>query len=114
MTPFKSALAAAALATMLSVVAYAADPVVTPDQIAAASTPAQHEAIAAAYDQEAAQLEAKAKEHEKMAQAYSSGGSKKGMESASMHAHCAKLAKQYADAAKENRELAKEHRAMAK
>jgi hypothetical protein len=114
MTPLKSALAAAALATMLSVVAYAGDPVVTAEQITAARTPAEHEAIAAAYDQEAARLEAKAKEHEKMAQAYSSAASKKGMGSASMHAHCAKLAKQYADAANENRELAKEHRAMAK
>jgi hypothetical protein len=36
------------------------------------------------------------------------------MASAAMHAHCAKLARQYSDAAKGNRELAKEHRAMEK
>jgi hypothetical protein len=35
------------------------------------------------------------------------------MDSASMHAHCAKLASQYRAAAAENRELAKQHRAMA-
>lgn len=86
----------------------------TPEQIAAARTPAEHEAIAAAYEQEATRLEAKAREHEKMAQAYSSAASKKGMASAAMHAHCAKLARQYSDAAKGNRELAKEHRAMEK
>jgi hypothetical protein len=35
------------------------------------------------------------------------------MTTAAMHAHCAKLAKQYGDAAKENRALAAEHRKMA-
>ena len=69
-------------------------------------------AIAAAFDQEAARLEALAKEHEKMAHSYRTNSSKVGLESASMHAHCAKLAKQYSEAAKENRGLAKEHRAM--
>lgn len=112
MTPLKSALTAVALAAMLSFGAHAGDVAVTPEQIAAAKTAADHEAIAAAYDQEAARLEAKAKDHEKMSLAYASAGSKKGMDSAAMRAHCAKLAKQYSEAAKENRELAKEHRAM--
>jgi hypothetical protein len=105
-------LSVAALGVALCTGAQAGDAVVTPAQIAAAKTPADHEAIAVAYEQEATSLETKAKEHDAMAKAYSSGGSSK-TGSASMHAHCAKLAKQYTEAAKENRELAKEHRSMA-
>ena len=112
MTRMKSALTAATLAAGLSFGAYAGDVGVTPEQIAAAKTPAEHEAIAAAFDQEAAQLEAKAKEHERMALAYTSAGSKKGAQGAAMRAHCTKLVEQYSAAAKENRELAKAHRAM--
>jgi len=87
--------------------------VVTAAQIEAAKTPADHESIAAAYEQEAARLESKAAEHGAMADAYTNAGSKKGMNTAAMHAHCAKLAKQYGEAAKENRALAAEHRKMA-
>ncbi len=101
-----------AVAILLSGGAQAADLGVTPAQIEAARTPADHEAIAAGFDQEAARLEATAKDHEKMADAYRSAGSKKGFASASMRAHCLKLAKKYAEAAKENRALAKEHRAV--
>jgi hypothetical protein len=113
MNRFVSMMSAGAVAILLSGVAFAAESVVTPAQIAAATTAADHEAIAAAYDKEATALEAKAREHEQMAKTYSSAGTKKGMDSASMHAHCAKLAKQYSEAAAENRELAKLHRAMA-
>jgi hypothetical protein len=113
MNRFVEMMSAGAVAILLSGGASAAEPVVTPAQIAAARTPADHEAIAAAYDKEAAVLEAKAGEHEQMAKAYSSAGTKTGMDSASMHAHCAKLARQYSAAAAENRELAKQHRAMA-
>jgi len=113
MNRFVAMMSAGTVAILLSGGAVAAEPAVTPAQIAGATTPADHEAMAAAYDNEATTLEAKAREHEQMAKAYSSAGNKKGMDSASMHAHCAKLAKQYSDAAAENRELAKQHRAMA-
>lgn len=107
-------LSAGVAAVMLSGSAWAADAaMVTPAQIEAAKTPADHEAIAAAYDKEAARLDNMAKEHEQMAQAYRSAGTKKGMDSAAMHAHCAKLAKQFSEAAKETRDLAAEHRKMA-
>lgn len=113
MNRFLAAVSAGTVALMLSSGAYAATTSpVTAAQIEAAKTPADHEAIAAAFDQEAARLEARAKEHEKMAHSYRTTGSKVGQKSASMHAHCAKLAKQYSEAAQENRELAKEHRAM--
>lgn len=108
-----TAISAGAVALMLSTGAHADTKLpVTAAQIEAAKTPADHEAIAAAFDQEAARLEDMAKEHEKMAHLYRTNSSKTGLESASMHAHCAKLAKQYSEAAKENRGLAKEHRAM--
>ncbi len=114
MRRFVTMMSAALAVLALSTGAWAAgDMVVTPAQIEAAKTPADHEAIAAAYDREAAQLEAQAKEHEAMAKAYLSPGVKKGVETSAMHAHCAKLAKQYSEAAKENRDLAAEHRKMA-
>lgn len=113
MKRFMAMISAGAVAVLLSGGVMAAEPVVTPAQIAAATTPADHEAIAAAFDKEAASLEAKAREHEQMAKTYSSTGTKKGMDSASMHAHCAKLARKYGEAAAESRELAKLHRAMA-
>lgn len=86
----------------------------TAAQIEAAQAPADHEAIAKAFDDEAMRLDAKAKEHEQMADAYRSAASKKGPDTAAMRAHCLKLAKQYADAAQENRALAEAHRTMAK
>jgi hypothetical protein len=108
-------IASAAVATlMMSGGAYAAgEPVVTPAQIEAAKTAADHEAIAAAYDKEAARLEALAKEHEVMARTYTaSAASLKGMNGPAMAAHCNKLSAEYAAAAKENRELAAAHRQM--
>lgn len=114
MNRFVTMLGAGAVAIMLSGGAWAAtDSPVTPAQIASAKTPADHEAIAAAYDKEAVRLEALAKEHETMAKAYKDAATmQKGMNAPSMSAHCAKLAHQYSAAAKENRELAKQHRAM--
>lgn len=107
-------LSAGVAAVMLSGSAWAAGAtVVTPAQIAAAKTPADHEAIAAEYDKEAARLDGMAQEHEQMAKAYRSAETKKGMDSSAMHAHCAKLAKQFSEAAKETRDLAAEHRKMA-
>jgi hypothetical protein len=113
MNRFVAMMSAGAVAILLSGGVAAAESVVTPAQISAAKTPADNEAIARAYDAEAASLEARAKQHEQMAKAYSSAGSKMGMDSASMHAHCANLAKRYSEAAAENRALAKQHRALA-
>ena len=112
MNRFVSIISAGALAMMLSGGVYAADAGVTSAQIEAAKTPADHEAIAASFEQEAVRLEALAKEHDKMAKTYQGTSSKRGIASASMHAHCANLAKKYREAAQENRDLAKEHRAM--
>ena len=91
-------------------IAQAAD--VTEAQIAAARTPADHEAIAAAYDAEAKAADAMAVNHESMAMAYKSAGAKGGPQS--MASHCGRLVTQYRAAAQEYRALATEHRAMAK
>jgi hypothetical protein len=112
MNRFVSIVGAGALAIMMSGGAYAADQGVTAAQIEAAKTPADHEAIAAAFEQEASRLEELAKEHEKMADTYRPASSKKHVASASMRAHCLSLATKYKEAARENRDLAKEHRQM--
>jgi len=109
-------LSAGAVALMLSSGVWAAgDAVVTPAQIEAAKTSADHEAIATAYDKEAANLEAMAKDHEVMAKSYGTAAAgTKGANAAAMSAHCNKLVTQYKAAAKENRDLAAAHRQMAK
>jgi hypothetical protein len=91
-------------------IAQAAD--VTEAQIAAARTPADHQAIAAAYDAEAKAADEMAADHETMAKAYKSAGAKGGTQS--MVSHCGRLVTQYRAAAQEYRALATEHRAMAK
>jgi hypothetical protein len=101
---------------MLSSGAWAAgDVMVTPAQIEAAKTPADHEAIAASYDKEAAQLESMAKEHEAMARTYRAAATgMKGANPAVMASHCNKLVTEYKAAAQQNRDLAAAHRQMAK
>ncbi len=100
----------AALA-LIGTAAATADDVVTQAQIEAASTPEQHEAIARAYDEEAASAEKRADGHAKMAQTYRYAYGKTGR--ASMASHCERLEKDYRNAAGLYRELAKEHRQMA-
>ena len=96
------------VATPVSI-AQAAD--VTEAQIAAARTPADHEAIAARYDAEAKAADEMAANHESMAKAYKAAGAKG---TQSMASHCNRLVTQYREAATEYRALATEHRAMAK
>lgn len=85
---------------------------VTAAQLEAARTPADHEAIARAYDEEAASLERKAEAHAGMAKIYRGGGAPKA-HSPSMISHCERLVAQYRGAAREARALASEHRAAA-
>ena len=85
---------------------------VTEAQIAAARTPADHEAIAKAYDAKALEAEADARGHEAMARTYKTGGTPKG-KSAAMVGHCERLTKSYQAAATEYHALAAEHRKLA-
>ena len=99
--------------TLLLAVPGSATADVTEAQVAAAKTPADHEAIAKAYDAEAAAAEAKAKAHEGMARTYRTGGGTPKASPTAMVGHCDRLMKTYSAAAVEYRALAAEHRKLA-
>ena len=113
MNKFQSLLAGgfAALALVGATAAMAGE-VVTQAQIEAASSAAQHEALARSYDEEAAAAEMKANSHGKMAQTYRLASSSK-MPDSAMANHCTRLESDYRDAADEYRSLAALHRQMA-
>jgi len=110
----KSIVLAALLATPFTSVARAADlPAgLTAQAIAAAKTPAEHQAIADAYATEAESLRAKANEHRAMDKEYSGPGYQSLKLGAAMH--CKKLVQAFEAAAKDADSLATMHRDMAK
>jgi len=115
MTTQKNLIAVLAAALVLGV---AVPTIVTADvteaQIAAAKTAADHEAIAKAYESDAAAAEASAREHETMVQAYKvAARAPKGESAKAMVTHCEGLVKAYRSAATEYRALAAEHRKLA-
>jgi hypothetical protein len=83
------------------------------DQIANAKTPADHEAIAKWYDDQAKEAQDKADEHKKMGAAYKKEPGAITSKT-HFHQHCETLATNYAAEAKEYRALAAAHREMAK
>ena len=84
------------------------------NMIQAAKTPADHEAIAKVYDQQAAQDAANADAHTRTASLYRgidpTGG---GRGSGQMAIHCKNIADSYTRAAKEHKDLAALHRKLA-
>lgn len=109
-----SLLAAAAAALALCIaVPNAATAEVTEAQITAARSPADHEAIAEAYEADAATADAKVKEHKAMARVYRSAGGPKSNGN-SMVRHCDRLVNEYTNVAADYRALAAEHHNMAK
>jgi hypothetical protein len=80
--------------------------------ITAAKTPADHEAIAKAYEAEAASLEKMAAMHKNLGETYSSQAGGKAWHAAQAK-HCASVASDLAAAAKAERALAAEHHKMA-
>jgi len=90
--------------------ALAAEDVDIDKMISTAKTPADHQAIADYYQQQADAAKAKATQHTKMAQEYKTGpfGAK-----THFHEHCETLARIYQSEAKENAALAAAHREMA-
>jgi hypothetical protein len=81
-----------------------------------AKTPADHEAIAKFYDQEAADARKKAAEHRKMGDGYKHVApfGMKGQHSGyDMPKHCANLVRSYDAAAKDSEAMAAAHRKMA-
>jgi hypothetical protein len=81
--------------------------------IATAKTPADHEAIAKWYDDQAAEAQKKADEHKKMGEEYKKALGGVGSKT-HFHEHCEALVKNYTAEAKEYRALAAAHREMAK
>ena len=78
--------------------------------IKGATTKADHEALAAHYEQEAKAMQDKAVEHRNMAQAYASGWART---KTALGEHCNLLATKYQEAANENLALAKQHHELA-
>ena len=91
--------------------AMAAEPSMMVVKIEAAKTKADHDEIAAYYEQEAKAAQAQADEHRKMAVQYKKAGY--GKEGASLIRHCNDLVEKYKAVADENLKMAKMHRDMA-
>jgi hypothetical protein len=114
MKPIVIMLSAAAAAVALSGSVWAADAdTLDTVKIEAAKSPADHEAIAKAYDAEAVRFEKMAGMHKGLAQTYTSQPGGKAWHKAQAR-HCADIAASLQTAAKESRELAAEHRKMEK
>lgn len=90
---------------------------VTGTGVSGAKTAAEHEALAATYDEEAAQAKAQAGEHRRMAEAYKGQAAVTGGKvtaASAMPQHCAALAKTFDEQAKMYGEMAAGERALAK
>lgn len=81
-----------------------------------ASTPADHEAVAKRFEDEAVRYEKQAAEHEKLAAQYRKAPSnpKWNNNASAMAAHCDRLAKNLKDSAVEARDMAQLHRDVGK
>ena len=91
----------------------AAEEVDIEKRIVEAKTPADHEAIAAYYDQQAAAAREKAAEHRKMGESYKKAGGALAHKT-HFHEHCESLVRIYESAAKDYAAMAAAHRQMAK
>lgn len=80
-------------------------------KIESAKTRADHEALAAFYEQEAKTLQAKAEEHKEMGKSYGKIGHLK--EKHNLVQHCDRLVEKYKGAAQDSLALAKLHRELA-
>ena len=91
----------------------AGEPVDIDKMITDAKTPADHEAIAVYYDQQAADARAKAAEHRKMGDSYRKAGGAL-QHKTHFHEHCEALVREYDAAARDYAAMAAAHRQMAK
>ena len=97
--------------SLSSIRAFAKQHMAMPDMITSAKTSADHEKLAAHYEQEAKAARAKAEEHKKMADAYRKAGGPL-IEKLHFDQHCDALVKSYTATADEFEALAKaEHEA---
>jgi hypothetical protein len=77
-----------------------------------AKSKADHESLAQYFEQEAKDLEEKAKRHEKLAEDYEKGGSYEKVKGFMLQ-HCNAMIRNYRQAAEDNLALAKMHRELA-
>jgi hypothetical protein len=113
MKPLVMMMSVSVAALALSVGAWAGDAhALDPAWVAAAKTPAEHEAVAKAYDAEALGFEKKAAMHKNLAETYGAPGGKPFQ--AAQAKHCDSVAASLTAAAQEDRALAAGHRKMAK
>ena len=111
---FYRILTVAFLAMSVSMGAFAqaaSTPTELADQITAAKTKTDHEAIASVFDKQSETDKAMAERHLSMAKTYTTAPWTKGG-NAAMVTHCKNLAKSYKAAAANNAEMAKMHRAI--
>jgi hypothetical protein len=113
MKPLVMMMSASLVALALSGGAWAAgSTALDPAKIEAAKTPAEHEAIAKAYEAEALSIEKMAEMHKNLAETYGQPGGKPWQ--AKQAKHCDSVAASLKTAAQEERALAAEHHKMAK
>ncbi len=115
MNTIKTSLAAGLAALLLSAApaTYAtADSPVSAAQIESARTPAEHEAVAKLFEDEAAHLTQKSEMHGDMAKTFGAPGLKPTQ--AAIARHCVALEREYRAAAKDNLALAALHHRMAR
>lgn len=107
-----TALALAAGVWLATPALVAAD-VPTAEQIDAAKTKADHEALAGEYEKLAQEANERSAHHRRLAEHYARIRRGQAVRPAAVKAHCEALAKSYAQAAEQYQALAKEHRAIA-
>lgn len=112
---FTGAICGAVLAFGLSISGYAASAEQSPTPsiertIRMANSKADHESLAAHYENEAKELQAKAQEHVEMSKAYAGTHM---INKHDLENHCKRIAQRYTDAARESLEMAKIHRDLA-
>ncbi len=88
------------------------NPITLADQVMAAKTKADHEALASAFDKQAEADKSMAERHQSLAKAYTSAPWAKGS-GAAMVKHCKSLTKAYRESASSNTDMAKMHRSVA-
>ena len=113
MKTLKTSLTAGLAALLLSAtpISYAApESPVSAAQIESAKTPAEHEAVAKLFEDEAANLTKKSEMHGDMAKTFGAPGLKPAQ--AAIARHCLALEREYRAAAKENLALAALHHKM--
>jgi hypothetical protein len=110
-------LAGAGLLTILAlpqIAARAAEADDIAQKVQSAKTPADHEALAAFYDQQASAAKSKAEEHRRMGEFYKGTAMPKGLGTSSMPQHCDALVKSFEAQARELAAMAEVHRQLAK